>query len=97
MAIHTCMHAGYMQYEIPEGYSAARLVLGHSYGGSCQGYVTVYHADGSQTGQFTHEAGETFDPERIEFQCVAGDILEVVETNTCIMDLYSLDMLPTSC
>ena len=37
----TC--TGHMDYPLPSAYKAASVVIGSSYGGSCQGYVSILH------------------------------------------------------
>jgi hypothetical protein len=91
----TC--TGYMEYALPDTAGAARLKIGHTYGGSCQGFVNLHDEYGVVTQLFTHGEGETFDPEVIEFEYEKGSVLEVQETNTCIIDLYSLSVLPDNC
>jgi hypothetical protein len=81
---------GTISYPLPDGYDSAILTLGMHYDNPiCRGIIRV---GGTEIFNNLHFA----ERQVVSFTYAPGDVLEVEEQQTCIVHLYSLDVMMTN-
>ena len=78
--------SGSISYPLPAGSARARLTVGMSYDNpACHGIITL-------GGQSLYDQYHMAEMKTLEFDYTPGDVLTISEEDTCIVDVFALEI-----